>query len=144
MSRGETRIRVRYKDTDQMGVAYYANYFVWFEVGRTEFFRGLGMPYREFEKSGIYLPVIRAYCDYKLPAVYDDELTIVTCVSSLQEVRLSFTYGIYRAEAKELLAEGGTEHVFVNDKGRPIVLRKKSPFLWRRLQEAVDMDKEIN
>lgn len=140
MNKGETRIRVRYKDTDQMGVAYYANYFVWFEVGRTEFFRGLGMPYREFEKNGIYLPVIRAYCDYKLPAVYDDEITVITRVSSFQEVRLSFNYGIYRGE--DLLAEGGTEHVFVNHKGRPVVLRKKSPFLWRRLQEAVGMNKE--
>lgn len=135
MIRNETAIRVRYKDTDQMGVVYYANYLVWFEVGRTEYFRSLGMPYGEFEKNSIYLPVTKAFCEYKIPARYDDAVTVVTRINELQEVRLSFNYEIRRGH--ELLALGGTEHAFVNQKGRPVVLRKHSPFLWRRMHEAL-------
>lgn len=136
MLKEETGIRVRYKDTDQMGVVYYANYLVWFEVGRTELMRRLGMPYLEFEKNNLYLPVIKASCDYKIPARYDDEITVVTWIDSLQEVRLIFSYEIRREG--ELLARGSTEHAFVNATGRPVVLRKHSPFLWGRLCKALD------
>jgi acyl-CoA thioester hydrolase len=135
MMRDETRIRVRYKDTDQMGFVYYANYLVWFEVGRTELMRRLGMPYREFEKNRLFLPVIRVSCDYRTPARYDDEITILTRIDSIQEVRVFFNYEV-RREA-ELLARGSTEHAFVNAEGRPVVLRKHSPFLWGRLCKAL-------
>ncbi|NLC11318.1 MAG: acyl-CoA thioesterase [Firmicutes bacterium] len=135
MKSGETFLRVRYKDTDQMGVAYYGNYFVWFEVGRTEFFRGLGMSYKELEQNNLYLPVIRASCQYKTPAHYDDLLKLVTRLSALSDVRLTFTYDIYREE--KLLAFGETEHAFINQKGRPVVLRRQNPFLWRLLKDKV-------
>lgn len=138
MLKEETRLRVRYKETDQMGMVYYANYLVWFEVGRTELMRSLGMPYREFEKNNIYLPVIKVSCEYRVPARYDDEITVVTRLESLQEVRVVFTYEIRREE--ELLAWGSTEHAFINAAGRPVVLRKYSPFLWGRLCRAVDGD----
>lgn len=130
-------MRVRYKDTDRMGVAYYSNYLVWFEVGRTEFFRELGVPYAEFESINIFLPVIKACCEYKLPAHYDDELKIITRVDNLHEVRISFEYEVWRE--RELLARGSTEHAFVNENGRPVILRKSSPFLWRRLQEVLEI-----
>jgi acyl-CoA thioester hydrolase len=136
MMRDESRIRVRYKDTDQMGIVYYANYLVWFEIGRTELMRRLGMPYREFEKNNLYLPVIRVSCDYKVPARYDDEIALLTWIESLQEVRVVFGYEVRREE--ELLARGSTEHAFVNSTGRPVVLRKHSPFLWGRLCKAMD------
>ncbi len=136
MKKDETLVRVRYQETDQMGVAYYANYLIWFEVGRTELMRSLELPYREFEKSDIFLPVLKTYCEYKKPARYDDELKITTRLESLNNVRLVFNYEITRAE--ELLASGYTEHAFVNDSGRPVVLKKFSPFLWNRLCQALE------
>jgi len=136
LKKDETTVRVRYKDTDQMGVAYYANYLVWFEVGRTEMMRSLELPYREFEKSNIYLPVLKVFCEYKQPARYDDKLTVVTRLENLHSVRLVFNYEIRRED--ELLATGYTEHAFVNHSGRPVVLKKFSPFLWNRLCQALD------
>ncbi|NLM51765.1 MAG: acyl-CoA thioesterase [Firmicutes bacterium] len=135
MTQGETFIRVRYGETDKMGIVYHSRYLDWMEVGRTEFFRQLGMPYSEIEKNNIFLPVIKVYCQYKSPARYDDLLRIVTNVTSLQEVRLVFTYEIFRED--KILALGETEHAFVNHLGKPIVLKKHNPFLWRRLLEAI-------
>ncbi|MGI6601449.1 MAG: acyl-CoA thioesterase [Dethiobacteria bacterium] len=134
----KTDIRVRYKDTDAMGIVYYANYLVWFEVGRTEWIRSLGLSYRDLEKGGLFLPVIKASCDYKAPAHYDDELTVITWLESIRPVRLTFSYEIRRAG--QLIAHGSTEHAFVNEEGRPVVLRKKNPFLWRKLSRALEND----
>lgn len=141
MKHSETITRVRYKDTDQMGVAYYANYFIWFEVGRSEFFRGLGMSYKTLEQNEIFLPVIEAYCKYKYPARYDDELKIKTRLNVLQEVKLAFQYEILLSENNKLLVVGETTHAFVNKKGKPVVLRKHNPFLWKSLLEKT-IDKE--
>ena len=136
MKHGETLVRVRYAETDQMGFVYYANYLVWMEVGRTEYFRELGMPYREVEKNEILLPVTKAFCQYKSPARYDDAVRVVTSIASLQDVRIHFKYELFRNDTNELLAIGETEHAFVNRQGRPVVLKKYNPFLWKRLQEA--------
>lgn len=136
----ETKLRVRYKDTDAMGIAYYANYLVWFEVGRTEWTRALGPSYGELERSGIFLPVIRVTCEYKLPVRYDDELTVITWIGNLGVVRLAFNYEIHCRG--RLAARGSTEHAFVNAKGRPASLRKINPFLWRKLNQALESDPE--
>jgi len=143
MKYNETTVRVRYKDTDQMGVAYYANYFVWFEVGRCEYFRELGMSYRDLEQNEILLPVIEAFCKYKNPARYDDLLLIKTGLKFLEDVKLGFYYEIFHQERRELLAFGETVHAFVNKKGRPIVLRKHNPFFWRIMKEKVMETHEI-
>lgn len=140
LNKAETEVRVRYQETDQMGVAYHANYLVWFEVGRTEFMRKIGMPYAEFEKGGLYLPVLKAYCEYKHAVRYDDLLTIITRLEQLQNVRLTFHYDV-RRESK-LLASGYTEHAFINEKGRPVALKKNSPFLWNCLLKALEKDME--
>lgn len=137
MKHNETTVRVRYKDTDQMGVAYYANYFVWFEVGRCEYFRGLGMSYRDLEQNEIFLPVIEAFCKYKSPARYDDLLRVVTRLNFLEDVKLGFYYEIFHLGKNTLLANGETIHAFVNRKGKPIVLRKHNPFFWRIMKEKV-------
>ncbi len=142
MKQSETLVRVRYKDTDQMGVVYYANYFIWFEVGRTEFMRALGMSYKDMEHNELYLPVIEAYCKYKHPARYDDQLKVITRLQFLQEVRLGFQYEIILAETGELLAQGETSHAFVNKNGKPVVLRKQSPFFWRIFKEQV-LEKDL-
>jgi len=137
MKCSETIVRVRYKDTDQMGVAYYANYLIWFEVGRTEYLRELGMSYKDLEQNELYLPVIEVYCKYKHPARYDDELRIITRLHMLEEVKLGFQYEILNAEEGTPLAFGETIHAFLNKKGKPMVLRKQNPFLWRILKDKV-------
>ncbi|MDY6825772.1 MAG: thioesterase family protein [Bacillota bacterium] len=136
----ETRIRVRYEETDQMGVVYYANYLVWFEVGRTELMRNLGLTYKEFEKSNLYLPVLKAYCEYKQPARYDDDLRVITRLESAQNIRITFNYEIKKSG--KLLASGYTEHAFINGAGKPVVLRKSRPFLWNRLCLALEKNSE--
>lgn len=142
MKQNETIVRVRYKDTDQMGVVYYANYFIWFEVGRTEYLRDLGMNYKDLEQNDLFLPVIEAYCKYKLPARYDDQLKVITRMHFIQEVRLGFQYEIIHTETGELLVQGETMHAFVNKNGKPVVLRKQNPFLWRMLKDQVQVQEK--
>jgi acyl-CoA thioester hydrolase len=117
------RLRVRYAETDQMGVVYYANYLVWFEVGRTELLRALGWTYREMEAAGYSLPVISVACQYHRPARYDDDLEVVTTGAWLSPVRLAFDYEILRGEAR--IVSGRTEHASLNPKGRPIRLPER-------------------
>ena len=112
-------MRVRYAETDKMGVVYYANYFVWFEVGRTDLLRGAGWTYREMEVDGISLPVIEAHCDYRQPARYDDELEIRTVGALRSPVRVEFTYEVVRPSDVVLIATGRTVHASLNPDGRP-------------------------
>jgi len=114
-----TRVRVRYAETDRMGVVYYANYLVWFEVGRTEWLRTTGWSYREMEQDGIALPVIEAQCEYLQPARYDDELEIRTRASVLTAVRIRFDYDVVRMPDDTLAASGHTVHAAVDTNGRP-------------------------
>jgi acyl-CoA thioester hydrolase len=113
-----TTIRVRYAETDQMGVVYYANYFVWFEVGRVELMRSLGFEYRELEEQDqCFLPVVEANCRYKAPARYDDVLTLETRVLNQRTSMIRFGYRLLRDmpdAASVLLAEGETVHVVVD------------------------------
>ena len=117
--RSTSRVRVRYAETDKMGVVYYANYFVWFEVGRTDLLRGAGWTYREMEVDGISLPVIEAHCDYRQPARYDDELEIRTVGALRSPVRVEFTYEVVRPSDVVLIATGRTVHASLNPDGRP-------------------------
>jgi len=111
----ETRIRVRYAETDQMGVVYHANYFVWFEVGRVELLRQLGFSYRDMEQNDGYgIAVIDARCRYKAPARYDDELLLRTRIKYVRETMVQFDYELLRADDGTILAEGDTTHVVVN------------------------------
>lgn len=114
-----TRVRVRYAETDRMGVVYYANYFVWFEVGRTEWLRESGWTYREMESDGVALPVIEAHCEYRQPARYDDEIEIRTRATLLTPVRIRFDYEVVRAADAETVAAGHTVHAAMDPGGRP-------------------------
>jgi acyl-CoA thioester hydrolase len=114
-----SQVRVRYAETDQMGVVYYANYFVWFEIGRTDLLRAIGGTYRDLEASGIFLPVIEASCDYMEACHYDDELTIETTGRVLSPVRVEFTYAVLRARDGIRAAIGRTVHAALNRAGRP-------------------------
>lgn len=113
-----TRLRVRYAETDRMGVVYYANYFVWFEVARTDWLRETGWSYREMETEGVSLPVIEAHCDYRQPSRYDDEIDIRTRATLLSAVRIRFDYEVFREESL-LTATGYTVHAAVDLNGRP-------------------------
>jgi acyl-CoA thioester hydrolase len=112
-------VRVRYAETDQMGVVYYANYFVWFEVGRTDLLRSLGGTYRELEADGIFLPVIEAACEYAQPSRYDDELEIRTDGRLKSPVRVEFIYEVVRLVDGKTVARGRTVHAATNREGRP-------------------------
>ena len=110
--------RVIYGDTDQMGVSYYANYLRWFEMGRNDFMRKIGIPYTSIEKSGIMFPVIEVSCRYHLPARYDDEVVIETSLTDLTPVSLTFSYRLLREGDDQLLATGWTKHASVDREGQ--------------------------
>jgi acyl-CoA thioester hydrolase len=113
-----TTLRVRYKETDQMGVVYYSNYFVWFEVARTELFRAIGYPYTRIEKEmALKLMVVKATCSYMMPAHYDDNIDIECSLSKLGNASIAFKYNVLRA--KNLLADGETVHVFTDIFNKP-------------------------
>ena len=114
-----SRIRVRYAETDKMGVVYYANYFVWFEVGRTDLLRESGWNYREMEIDGFALPVIEARCAYRESAKYDDEIEVRTSGAMLSPVRVQFTYEVVRIGDAATLATGSTVHATLDRNGRP-------------------------
>jgi acyl-CoA thioester hydrolase len=102
-----------------MGVVYYANYFVWFEVGRTDLLRAAGWSYREMENEGFALPVIEARCQYRRPAKYDDELDVHTTAALRSPVRLEFEYEVVRPSDAAVIATGRTVHASLNSSGRP-------------------------
>lgn len=109
----QTTIRVRYGETDQMGYCYYGNYAQYFEVGRVEALRSLGMSYKRMEEEGVMLPVSEFHVKYKAPAFYDDELTIVTKITSVKGVRIHFEYEILNQHQVEI-STASTTLVFVN------------------------------
>jgi len=115
-----TTCRVIYGDTDNMGIAYYANYLRWFEMGRTEMFRSLGLAYKSIESKGVYLPVSEVYCKFKSSAYYDDLIEIETTLDTRIRGGIKFDYHIYREDGKTLLVQGYTKHAYMNGSGRVI------------------------
>jgi acyl-CoA thioester hydrolase len=113
------KVRVRYAETDKMGVVYYANYLVWFEVGRADLLRSLGWSYRDMEAAGVSLPVIEAHCTYLRPARYDDEIEIRTTGRLLSPVRMEFDYDMIRVHDGTVAATGKTVHAALDTNGRP-------------------------
>jgi acyl-CoA thioester hydrolase len=108
----ESRLRVRYAETDQMGVVYHSNHFIWFEIGRVELMRQLGFSYRDMEQNdGCFIAVVDARCRYKAPARYDDEVIVRTHLKNVRESVVHFGYELLRADDGALLAEGETTHI---------------------------------
>jgi acyl-CoA thioester hydrolase len=134
-----TELRVRYAETDQMGIVYYANFFVWFEIGRVELLRSFGSSYRQLETDyQCMIPVIDASCRYRAPARYDDEIQIETRPSLVRESVIKFAYRVYRkanqeGKERELLAEGETGHVICDRQ----MNRKPLPDLFREPLRAM-------
>ena len=112
--------RVIYGDTDNMGFAYYSNYLRWFEMGRTEFFRYLGLTYKKIEEMGIFLPVSEVYCKYLYPVNYDDVLIIETSLDTSIKASMKFNYLILSEDGKTILARGKTRHAFTDRSGRVV------------------------
>jgi acyl-CoA thioester hydrolase len=119
MPKSVTTLRVRYAETDQMGVVYYANYLVWFEVARADLLRSLGWTYREMEATGVMLPVIEAHCEYRRPARYDEEIELRTEGRICSPVRMEFSYDVVLAMTNEVAAVGRTVHAALGRDGRP-------------------------
>jgi len=115
----ESLLRVRYAETDKMGIVYYANYLIWFEIGRTEFCRARGFSYRDMEENeDAFLVVAESYCRYKSAAYYDDELVVRTHVTEMRKRSLRFGYEIVRLSDDQIIAEGETGHVVTDATGR--------------------------
>tara|TARA_Y100001933_G_C18816807_1_gene487420 strand:+ start:359 stop:775 length:417 start_codon:yes stop_codon:yes gene_type:complete len=126
MYKNDAIVRPRYAETDQMGVIYHGNYYAWFEVGRSDFFRSLGYTYKRLEEEGIILPVVESSCKYIKPAMYDEEVLIRTFVEMQKGIRIGFKYQVIRKEDETLLAEGRTLHAFVGKDLKPIRLKALS------------------
>jgi len=128
----ETRFRVRYAETDQMGVVYYANYLVWMELGRVEFCRSAGIRYKDMEMNdGVLLAVAEANCRYLFPARYDEEILVKTRVKQAGSRMVRFAYEMWEVESGRKLATGETVHIFCGRDMRPLKLPEKYLGLFR-------------
>jgi acyl-CoA thioester hydrolase len=131
------QIRVRYAETDQMGVVYHANYLTWFEIGRTEYIRDKGMPYKDAEALGLLMPVIDVHIRYLMPARYDDLVEVRTRIANVGPLRTSFEYVICRADqAGDILVTGSSEHVWVDGNWKPVRINKVAPELYQLLLDS--------
>src|SRR5215213_3020177 len=118
MIQSRSEVTVRYAETDMMGVVYHGSYLPWFEIGRTNLLKEMGLPYRKLEEAGYRLPVLEVSAKYFRPAVYDDTLTIVTTLREKPLLRIHLEYEVRRGE--ELLATGFTMHAFIDREGKPV------------------------
>lgn len=118
MIRSECSVSVRYAETDMMGVVYHGNYLPWFEIGRTTLLKEHGLPYRQLEVDGFFLPVLEVNVKYLRPAKYDDQLRVVTTMIEKPTLRIRLNYEVFRGEI--LLATGQTVHAFIDREGRPV------------------------
>jgi acyl-CoA thioester hydrolase len=127
----EVKIRVRYKETDQMGVVHHSNYYTWFEVARTEFMRSADMNYRQMEEEGVMLPLLETHCRYLQGAKYDDLITVRTWISKFAGIRLTMEFEVIRDEDGVLLAKGSTVHAFTDTELKPLNIKKKYPEIYK-------------
>jgi len=116
----ETKIIPRYSETDQMGIIHHSNYVVWFEAGRTDFFKKLGFSYREIERRDVLLPLYEMSCKFKSPARYEDEIVIKTSLKVLTKVRIIFSYEVINCSDGKILSMGETMHAWTNKALKPI------------------------
>jgi acyl-CoA thioester hydrolase len=125
MTAVETRVRVRYGETDQMGIVYHANYLVWMEVARVEYCRSTGSSYRDMEREGVLLAVVEASCRYVSSAFFDDEVIVRAWIAEAHPRMLSFSYEMLESSSGRRLATGETKHVFIGPDHKPLKLPQK-------------------
>ena len=131
----ETEIIVRYAETDQMGIAHHSNYPVWFEIGRTDFFKKIGFFYSRIESNGILLPLTDMNCKFIKPAKYEDIIVIQTQISRLTHVRVGFHYQIFNKDNKSKLATGETNHGWTDRDLNPVIIESLFPDLFQELEK---------
>jgi acyl-CoA thioester hydrolase len=141
MPKHKTTCRVRYGDTDKMGFVYNANYFKWFEIGRSEMLRDMGVSYKSIESKGYYLPVSEMYCKFNSPSQYDDILLIETSIDKRYRAGMKFDYQIFSENGDKLLASGYTKHACVNGGGRVV---RPPKFLLDLIAEHSDFSASSN
>lgn len=133
----KTELIARYCETDQMGIIHHSNYPKWFEAGRTDFFKKLGLRYSKIEEEGVLLLLIDLKCSFKSPARYEDEILVRTKPVEMSCVRLSFSYEVFKKDDMSLLASGETSHAWTDKSLKPLNIGKKVPELYVLLKEAV-------
>ncbi len=134
----ETRFIARYAETDQMGIVHHSNYPIWFEAGRTDFFKKAGMAISEIEAIGILLPLSHMECSFKNPAKYDDEIVVKTKIRKMTCVRIEFIYEVVNNMDERVLAAGSTSHAWTYKSLKPLNIEKKLPELYRILKETLE------
>jgi acyl-CoA thioester hydrolase len=133
----KTTFTVRYAETDQMGIVHHSNYAIWFEAGRTDFLRKFDLSYSKIEKKGILLPLYELNCKYISPAKYEDEIIVVTSIKTFSRVRMSFSYEVFNAFDKKLLATGETMHAWTDKELKPINAEKLIPEVYSVLNKSI-------
>lgn len=132
-----TAITVRYAETDQMGITHHSNYPIWFEAGRTDFIRKMGMPYSRIEENGAMLPLLELKCIYKGFAKYEDEIIIKTSISEYTGVRLRFHYDVTKAADGSVITTGETLHCWTDSSLKPVNIKKFKPELYKLIEGAL-------
>lgn len=133
----ETKITVRYVETDKMGIVHHSNYYVYFEEARTQFIKNSGMTYSDMEENGIMIPLVESSCKYMQGAKYEDELIIKTWVKELTPVKVEFNYSVIRGKDQIEISRGSTLHPFVDNNFRIVNLKKKHSEIFEKLQSLV-------
>lgn len=134
----ETHLTVRYVETDQMGIVHHSNYYSWFEVARTEFFEGVGLPYDKVEEEGILFPLVESSCIYKEGAKYPDHILIKAWIEEIKGAKVTFFYDVIREKDHKLLAKGKTVHVAVGKDFKLINIKRKKPQFWSQIQALIE------
>lgn len=132
----ETNLNVRYAETDQMGIVHHSNYPIWYEVGRTDFIKKMGMPYSVVEESGIMLPLIELTSSYKGSAKYEDDIIVKTRIKEFSYTRITFYYEIYKKNELNLINSGETKHVWTNRELKPVNIKKNAPHILELINVA--------
>ena len=136
MNRNQIRVRVIYADTDAMGIVYHTNYIKWFEIGRTELLRNIGIVYAEMEAQGYNLPLTEVYCNYLSPARYDQIIIVETELEYLKRASMKFSYTIWDEDREKAMVEGFTIHACLNRSGKIVRI---PPFISKRIEEQLQI-----
>lgn len=134
----ETKLTVRYAETDMMGIVHHSRYYPWFEVARTDFIKASGMTYTDMEKSGVMLPLTETGAKYHYGLKYEDEVLVTCRLVKLTVARCEFRYEVYKLPEMKLMSEGKTCHGFINRDFVPINLKKTHPDIWNKMSELLD------
>lgn len=133
----ETKLVVRYVETDKMGIVHHSNYLIWFEAARTDFIKASNITYSEMEENGIMIPLVESYCKYISAAKYEDELVVKTWVKELTPIKVEFNYSVIREKDQKELAKGSTVHAFVNNEFKITNLKRNHLEVFEKLKELV-------